>query len=556
MSNIFSEKIQNLPTKPGVYLFKDERDQVLYVGKAKNLKIRVGSYFKSDHLDRPWIAVMMGLIADVEITVVNNELEALILESSLISEFQPKFNIKLTDDKSYPFIKLTINETFPRLQVVRRHNKDGSRYFGPYLSAWSARLTCEFLRRLYGVHISNRPLKVRDPSTSLGAGRPCLNCQLEDNHCPLANQIDTETYALLVVKASEFLQGKRQSIVKDLDLRMELASQNQNYELAAKLRDQLRAVHHVTSPQDIVSGTDEDCDVIATATANQNAVVTLAPVRNGQFGNPRHFVFDLSASHSDSEVIRQFILSMYHNSGSIPSLVVTETPIDDNEFISNWLSNIFGKRIELRVAKRGEKLDFVALAKKNAQAKLESLLFQDNDDFSGLIALKDLLKLPKIPLRIEAVDISNLGASEPVGATVCFVDGQPDKNEYRRYRINSVKGQNDFAMIGEVTARRFADTSRPLPDLFIVDGGPQQLKFVLTGLKKAGQKPKTIIALAKNPDRIFLAGEKRPVAATRGNKGALLLARIRDEVHRFGITFQRSRQRKKSLGTIDKSQDY
>ena len=279
MSNIFSEKIQNLPTKPGVYLFKDERDQVLYVGKAKNLKIRVGSYFKSDHLDRPWIAVMMGLIADVEITVVNNELEALILESSLISEFQPKFNIKLTDDKSYPFIKLTINETFPRLQVVRRHNKDGSRYFGPYLSAWSARLTCEFLRRLYGVHISNRPLKVRDPSTSLGAGRPCLNCQLEDNHCPLANQIDTETYALLVVKASEFLQGKRQSIVKDLDLRMELASQNQNYELAAKLRDQLRAVHHVTSPQDIVSGTDEDCDVIATATANQNAVVTLAPVR-------------------------------------------------------------------------------------------------------------------------------------------------------------------------------------------------------------------------------------------------------------------------------------
>lgn len=576
----------NLPTKPGVYLFKDEQGSVLYIGKAKNLKNRIGSYFsKGDnpsilprsqnrheqgrmatplragkHLDRPWVQVMIGLIKDVETIVVNNELEALILEARMIGEYLPKFNIKLTDDKAFPFIKLTVNEPFPRFQVVRKRTRDGAKYFGPYLSAWSARLTCEFLRRLYGVHISNRALKEQDPSTGLGASRPCLNCQLEDNLCPLAGEISAVAYAVQVTKSEEFLLGKRNSLSKDLILRMDQASESKNYELAAKLRDQLRAIRQVTTKQHIVGQTQEDFDVIATSKTTGRSVVSLLMVRQGVMSGQKQFVFDSPIDQAESEVIRQFFLTLYANFPVHPSLIILETAIDDQKLIEKWLETMSGHSMELRVAKRGDKVDFVALAKKNAGAKLESILVNQDSSMLGVVAIKELLGLDKLPQRIEAVDISNLGSSEPVGATVCFINGQPDKNEYRRYKIKTVEGQNDFAMIAEVTARRFADTSRPLPDLFVVDGGPEQLAAALKAAEQlatsnwqTSKEPEAsgqmlrFIALAKKPDRIFLPGKKKPVAATRGHKGVLLLARIRDEVHRFGIGYHRKRQRSKSL---------
>src|SRR3989344_58824 len=304
MASPISDKVKILPNKPGVYLFKDELDNVLYIGKAKNLKSRVGSYFTSEHLDRPWIAVMIKLIKDIETIVVNNELEALILEATLITQHQPKFNIKLTDDKSYPFIKLTVNEAFPRFQVVRKRLKDGSKYFGPFLSAWSARLTCEFLRRIYGVHISNKQL-------ATGHDHACLNCQLEGNRCPLANQISKEKYDFQVEKAICFLQGKRMSLTKDIESRMSEASKNQNFELASKLRDQLRAVLHTTTNQDVVGSTTEDFDVISAAKANSRAVVTLMSVRSGTLNGQKQFTFVVTANQCTSEIIRQFILNFY-----------------------------------------------------------------------------------------------------------------------------------------------------------------------------------------------------------------------------------------------------
>lgn len=548
----------NLPTQPGVYLFKDESGAVLYVGKAKNLRSRVGSYFKKSedpsttlragkHLDRPWVRVMIGLIDDIETIVVNNELEALILEARLIGEYLPKYNIKLTDDKHYPFIKLTVNEPFPRFQIVRQRTRDGAKYFGPYLSAWSARLTCEFLRRLYGVHISNRAL----PS---GNARPCLNCQLEDNKCPLAGDISKGAYANHVTKSVDFLLGKRNSLSKDLSLRMDQASETKNYELAAKLRDQLRAVRQVTTKQHIVGQAQEDFDVIATAKTNTRSVVSLLMVRQGVVSGQKQFVFDSLVEQAESEVIRQFFLTLYANFPVHPSLIILETAIDDQKLIEKWLETMSGHSIELRVAKRGDKVDFVALAKKNAGAKLESSLVNQDSSMLGIVAIKELLGLDKLPQRIEAVDISNLGASEPVGATVCFINGISDKNEYRRYKIKTVEGQDDFAMIAEVTARRFADTSRPSPDLFVVDGGPEQLKAAVAAAaidSRVRIKDLRIISLAKKPDRIFLPGKKKPVAATRGHKGVLLLARIRNETHRFVIGFHRNRQRNKSLKTTD-----
>lgn len=551
----------NLPTHPGVYLFKDESGAVLYVGKAKNLRNRVGSYFgghdptspRLQGASRPWVSVMIGLIDDIETIVVNNEIEALILEARLIGEYLPKFNIKLTDDKHYPFIKLTVNEPFPRFQIVRQRTRDGAKYFGPYLSAWSARLTCEFLRRLYGVHISNRAL----PS---GNARPCLNCQLEDNKCPLAGEISSVAYAVQVTKSEEFLLGKRNSLSKDLSERMDQASASKNYELAAKLRDQLKAVKQVTTEQHIVGQAQEDFDVVAVAKTNTHSVVSLLTVRQGIMNGHRQFVFDSPIDQPESEAIRQFFLTLYANFSEYPSLIVLETAIDDQKLIEKWLGTISGHSIELRVAKRGDKVDFVALAKKNAQATLESRMMNQESRMVGVVAIKELLNLPELPLRIEAVDISNLGASEPVGATVCFINGVSAKSEYRRYKIKTVEGQDDFAMIGEVTARRFADTSRALPDLFVVDGGPEQLAAALkaaeqlaTSNRQTSKEPEAsgqmlrFIALAKKPDRIFLPGKKKPIPAPRGHKGVLLLARIRDEVHRFGIGYHRKRQRSKSL---------
>jgi len=538
MKNHLSEKVSHLPTQPGVYLFKDASQTVLYVGKAINLRSRVGSYFSSKHLDRPWITVKIGLIADVETIVVNNELEALILEASLIGDYQPKFNIKLTDDKSYPYLRLTINELFPRLEVVRKRTRDGAKYFGPYLSAWSARLTGEFLRRIYGLHMSHRPLATNHD-------RRCLNCQLEANRCPLAGQISPEDYAVQVKKTIEFLEGKRQSLARDIETRMQSAAESQQFELAGKLRDQLRAVKHVTADQNVTGEADSSFDVIAAAKAGLKAVVTVMFVRDGSLTGQKQFHFETIADQTEGEIIHQFIIDFYHNFQSVPRLVVLAEAIEDQELISNWLKSTFGQAVELRHALRGEKAEFVLLAKKNAEAKLESSLLKNPQDFAPLIALKELLNLSGLPVRIEAVDISNLGTSEAVGATICFINGQPDKNEYRRYKIKTVEGQNDFAMIREVTARRFADTSRPRPDLYVVDGGPEQLKFAIEGLGYI--KDQLIISLAKKPDRIFLPGKKLPIKVSRGNKELLLLGRIRDETHRFVIGYQRKRQSKKSL---------
>jgi len=542
MAETRSKLWQALPGKPGVYFFKDAQGQILYVGKAINLKKRVSSYFLGKNNDRPWIKVMLGFIADVETIVVDTEVEALMLESTLIKQHLPRFNIKLTDDKAYPYIKVSLHEPIPRFSVTRRQTADKSMYFGPYLSGRAAVYSLEFLRRLYGIHINAKPLRAnRD--------RPCLQCQLGGFACPLAGEVDEEAYRERVQHAIEFLQGKRKRLINDLEEKMFEAAQQEQFELAAKLRDRLRAVEHVLNRQQVVSINQDDYDVIGGCAATSTAAIAVLRVREGRVTSHKTFFFHLVGDETLSDITRMFLISIYQNFSDIPSLVALPEGIGDQQTIADFLGTIAGHKVELRAAERGEKRQLVELAIKNAQSKLETRMLKNDNTFAGVIALQELLKLPELPCRIEAVDISNLGSSEPVGATVCFMNGQPDKNEYRRYKIKTVEGQNDFAMIREVVLRRFSDTAREVPDLFVVDGGVEQLKFALQGLALAPMKPKTIIALAKKPDRIFLPERKLPIAAPRGNKGLLLLARIRDEVHRFGITFQRSRQAKKSLAT-------
>lgn len=547
MPKVQSHLYKDLPNKPGVYLFKNEAGQILYVGKAINLKKRVASYFARNHPDRPWTAVMVELIDTVETIVVTNETEALMLESTLIKQHLPRFNIKLTDDKSYPFIKLVTSEAIPRFTIVRQRERtvaakrsEKARFFGPFLSGWAAKNTLEFLRQLYGIHLSSSPLKHQD--------RPCLNCQLDGFACPLNGEVDAESYQERIDAATAFLRGSRKDLVAAMVQRMEAAANNEQYELAAKLRDRLKSLEQTIGRQQVISTTDDDYDAIGASLTSTRAAVSLLKVREGRVvGQDSHYFSILDQQPAD--VIREFILSLYLSSNDIPKLLVLPEPITDQTGIEKLLAAESGHSIEVKVPERGEKKQIVELAHKNAEAKLELKLLKSNQAQSYVLALKELLQLDFFPERIEAVDISNLGTSEPVGATVCFINGAADKNEYRRYKIKTVEGQNDFAMIREVTKRRFHDTGRPAPDLFVVDGGPEQLKKAVEGLEGAPMQPKRIISLAKKPDRIFLPDRKRPLPAKRGHKGVLLLARVRDEVHRFGIGFQRSRQRKKSLAT-------
>ncbi len=540
MKDTRKELWQSLPKKPGVYLFKDADGTILYVGKALTLRNRVSSYFLGKNTDRPWILVMMGSVDSVETIVVDTEVEALMLEATLIKQHMPRFNIKLTDDKSYPYIKASLNEPVPRFSITRRQISDKSLYFGPYLSGRSATYTLEFLRRLYGIHISARPLRsTRD--------RACLSCQLGSFACPLAGEIDETAYRARVQSAVEFLQGKRKSLIGDLEEKMHQAARDEQFELAAKLRDRLQAIEQILNRQNIISTTQDDYDVVGLYQTNHSAIVATLRIQEGRVTGQKAFQFNLRGDETAADIARNFLISIYLNYSDIPALLVVGEPLEDQAGISQLLNTVAGKNIEIRIAERGEKKQMLELANKNARAKLETRLLKTDQAFTSIIALQELLGLKNLPSRIEAVDISNLGTSEPVGATVCFVDGKPDKNEYRRYKIKTVEGQNDFAMIREVVARRFSDIGRPAPDLFVVDGGPEQLKFALQGLVDAPIQPKTIISLAKKPDRIFLPGRKLPIPAPRGNKGLYLLGRVRDEVHRFVITFQRHRQSRKSL---------
>lgn len=557
---------QHLPQKPGIYIFKDADGQILYVGKAINLKNRVSSYFSSRLTDRPWTAVMVPQIAEIETIVVTNELEALMLEATLIKQHLPRFNIKLTDDKSYPYIKLITTEPFPRFLVSRRRDDKKATYFGPYLSARMANHTLEFLRHLYGIHISSTPLKVRH--------RACLNCQLDGFTCPLNGEVSEERYQERVEGAVDFLRGKRKNLVAVIENQMLSAARHEQYEVAAKLRDRLESVTKITERQRVISTSFDSYDAVGAALSDNLAVISLLRIREGSVINQQAFFFDAVDTSDISAIVRQFLITHYQNFSDIPPLVVLPAKIEDESVISSLFSNLSGRTVELRVAERGEKQRLLELANKNAQAKLETRLLKTDHAYSAVFALKELLGLDFLPERIEAVDISNLGTSEPVGATVCFTGGQPDKNEYRRYKIRKLhykdyskkktphkdaivgaegegdsirQAPNDFAMIREVVSRRFADSSRPVPDLFVVDGGSEQLKFALDGLVGAPVQPRAIIALAKKPDRIFRPGRQQPVANTRGSKGLLLLARVRDETHRYVISFQRQRQRKKSL---------
>ncbi len=542
VNSTIHDKLEKLTARPGVYIFKDGSNSVLYVGKAKNLKNRVSSYFKtSTNLasTRPWANVMVGLAQDFDTIIVENETEALLLEATLIKRHQPKFNIRLADDKSYPYIKYFDKEPIPRFTVTRSQTDDGATYFGPYLSTRTAYKTLEILRSVYGIHLSRKKL-------SPNQDRPCFNCQLLEQKCPLNNELSLDAYRENCHLAQKVLEGKKKRLLKDLKDQMNEASASSKFERAAKIRDYLASLTEVQQNQAVISTNLDNYDLLGLKRGAHLASITHGFVREGRLVHQNNFLLNILGDETDEEIISFFVLTLLASEDTVSRKLVLPCKLDATKLEEMfYLQNDY--RISLIVSPKEDKRKLLKIINQNAGYNLEMKLLKSGDAYENLIDLQHILGLDFLPERIEAVDISNLGTSEAVGATVCFIGGKPAKDEYRRYKIKTVEGQNDFAMIREVVLRRLSDNSRPAPDVLMIDGGIEQLKFAKEAVDQAALQPKTLISLAKSPDRVFLVDSKKPLEIKRGSKGLRLLSQVRDEVHRFAITFQRSRQSKKSL---------
>jgi len=515
---------------PGIYIFKDGSGRPIYVGKAKNLKKRVLSYFRASR-DLPHkTQVMMSRAKSLEFILTSTDKEAFILESNLIKKHLPRYNIILRDDKQYPWLRLDPNEPYPSLCIVRKARKDGARYFGPFSSALSVRSTVKLIDRIFHLR------KCRDRSLPKRS-RPCLNYQLERCLGPCAMEIPSETYRQIVDQVTLFLEGRSQELIKALRKSMERASEDLDFERAAKIRDQIKAVERTVERQSVVSPKMEDQDVIGLARSEARVQIVVLSIRKGHLTGSRDYGFR-NEEASPSEVMEAFVKQYYPREAFIPKVVLLSTPIEDQPGIEEWVSELAGKRIFIECPSRGEKARLTKMAVANAENLLKSRVEPD------LVSMtQEVLKLKKPPRTMEAVDISNISGDMAVGAVVSFVDGEPHRAGYRNFRIKTVEGIDDYGMMAELISRRLSKD--PVPDLIVVDGGKGHLmavKRVVDALHTGD--PPDLVAIAKanqdeESDKVFVPGRKNPIPLRQDHPVLHLLMRIRDEVHRRAISYHR-----------------
>lgn len=511
----------NLPNKPGVYIMRDASDTIIYIGKAKNLSKRVKSYFR-EKLDRPKTQILMSHFDSLEYIITNSEKEALILEATLIKKHRPRYNVQLKDDKRYPYVKIT-DEKFPRLVITRNVTKNGV-YFGPFTDVGSVKQTVKFLKSLF---------KIR---TCRNMDGPCLNSQIDLCYAPCDGRITQEEYAEIINKIDLFFQGKYSTIVKNLKSEMMEAANNEEFEKAAVIRDQISSIEEIMEKQfvDLVDD-DLDQDVIAIAPGEDDVVVIIMPIRKGKIVGRDDFLMSGSQYDSSSEIVFAFIQQYYGYNRHIPKQILLDEDIDDKELLEEWLSDLRGNKVHIRVPQKGVKLRLVKMAKKNA----EIIKHQKKDMKNALVELKKYLKLEKMPLVIEGYDISNISGKFAVGSKVSFKDGKPNKKSYKHFRMET-PGPNDFAMMEELLTRRLKlIDSDPEPDLIVIDGGKGQLGMACGVLEKLNLTHIPIIGLAKEFEEIYLPNTKRPIIIPKNNKALHLLQQVRDESHRFAITYHR-----------------
>lgn len=544
---------------------KNKHGEILYVGKAIHLRNRVRSYFHSSADHSPRVTEMISQVQDIEWIVVDSELEALILEMNLIKRHSPKYNVRLKDDKRYPYIKVHWSDPFPKVTITRRMVDDGSRFFGPYTSAWAVHQTLDVLRKVFPYLTCDREITGMD-------GRACLYYDIKLCLAPCIGVVDQEEYRAMIEDLCRFLHGRSEPVLTRLQERMQQAAADMAYERAASLRDQINAINIVIESQKIVSQERIDADVIAFARDENDACVQVFFIRGGKLIGREYFILEGTHEAEDRDVVQAFVKQFYTDAAFIPQRVMLPTDVEEGRIIESWLNGRRGgSKVKLVVPRRGPKRELVAMAADNAAETLAMLRARwEADRSKHIIAVAELqqtLNLPGPPNRIECYDISNLQGTAAAGSMVVFEQGSPNKALYRHFTIRSVDGQDDFASMEEVLNRRFhrwqisnEQSKLPgkkidrafgfLPDLVIVDGGKGQLGRAVQVLERFGLESRIpVVGLAKNHEEIFIPAVKDPIVLPRRSEGLYLVQRIRDEAHRFALRQHRSQRRKKGLGS-------
>lgn len=530
-------KLDHLPDNPGVYLFKDPSGELLYVGKAASLADRVRSYFQRGADHSPKTALLVGQIADLETIVTRSELEALILESNLIKRHRPRFNIVLRDDKQYPYLRLPIKDRFPRLSIVRKVQKDGALYYGPYTPAGALRETLKVIKKSF-------PLATCTIEIDGTADRACLEFEIKRCMAPCTGNQSQEDYLKIVSQVRQFLEGRDHELLDDLRKQMEAAAEREEFEEAARLRDRLFKIERTLEKQRITQTASTDQDVIGLARQGTAVDLQLLFVRGGLLIGRKDFFWPQSADVNDEDLVRSAIEQFYNKDGQPPKELLVPTTLAEAGLIEQWLSDKRESTVKVLAPERGTKHQLVLLAEENAAAAVANHLRDDALDLQAVEDLKRLLHLDKAPRRIEGFDISNTMGHQSVASMVVWEDGQMKKADYRRFKIQTVIGANDFASMQEVVARRYGDSEQlARPDLILIDGGLGQLAAAMEGLKQVGHHDQAIMGLAKargeKEERIFLPGRKNPILLRPNAPATHLVQRIRDEAHRFAIGYHR-----------------
>ena len=562
------QRLPSVPLSPGVYLFRDAAGKALYVGKAAILRQRLRSYFGAPETLEPKIRRMMAQAADLEYIVTDSESEALILENTLIKRHRPHYNSRLKDDKTYPYIKIDLKEPFPQVYFTRRVQPDGARYFGPYASARSVRRTMDLLKKLFPYRSCTKPITGVDP-------RPCLEYYIHRCVAPCIGAASQEEYRATIQQVVLFLEGKVEPVVRDLRRQMASAAQGQEYERAAILRDQIRAIERVAEEQKVSAAREEDADVIGLALAEDMAWVEVFPIRRGQVVGRDRFVMEGTQEEPPSRVLANFVKQYYDAVTFIPPTLLLQHPLEDAEAIAAWLAQRRGGRVSVRVPQRGEKAKLLHMVAQNAAQGMEeqrARRLADADALEGAMAeLQEELNLPRLPRRVECYDISNIQGAHPVGSMVVLVQGKPAPVHYRRFQIKGVEGIDDYAMMQEMLRRRFkrlgaarqqaasdgqgeevaAEAKQNgwgvVPDLVLIDGGKGHLSAALQVFLELGIDFIPLASLAKENEELFTPQMSEPVVLPRSSPALFLVQRARDEAHRFAITYHRNVRSRESI---------
>ncbi len=545
------EKLVSLPKKPGIYQFKDEKGTVIYVGKAINLRSRVMSYFR-EKVDSPKTAALVKRISDLEVIVTENEIEALVLENNLIKQFSPRYNVLLKDGKSYPYIRVT-NEPYPRVFATRDIVRDGSKYFGPYTDVKSMRQSLRMINKIF--KIRSCKYHIDDDVIRAGKIKVCLDYHIKKCDGPCEGLISEKDYGEMVNHVVQVLRGKTDELISKLESEMNSAAENLDFEKAAEIRDKIEKLKVYTSKQKVVSVDNEDRDIISVAGEDKDAACTILNIRSGKLVGKKQLKLSVNLKQNESEIIAEALRFYYSEFVDIPHEILLEKKPENEEMLIKWLNSKSERKVKFVIPQReGEKKSLLRMCRQNAILMLKDIQLQrmkkEGDIPHVITALKRDLHLKKPPVKIECFDISNIQGTDTVASMVVFVNGKPKKSLYRKFIIKSVSGPDDFASMEEVIERRYSrlvKENQPFPDLIMVDGGKGQLSSAVKILKNLGVKNQEIIGLAKRLEEVYLPGISDPQSIPKTSSGLKLLQHVRDEAHRFAITFHRQRRSKRTL---------